>query len=77
MTWLNLRIGLFKFQRAVVKGGREAEAKFDEGLFARAVAIVHGVELGQGLMRLIDEEEKIFGEIVEKAGRGLAGQRAC
>ena len=40
----------------------EAEAKIDQGCFARAVAIVHGMQLRNRLVRLVDNEEKILWE---------------
>ena len=55
---------LFELERPVVIGGREAEAIFDERLFARPVAVVHGVKLGKRLVRFVDEEDKIFGKII-------------
>ena len=44
-----------KFQRPVVEGAGKAEAILHQGVFAGAVAVVHGPDLGQGDVALIDE----------------------
>ena len=35
----------FEGERAIVEGRRHAEAEIDEGLLARAIAVIHGAEL--------------------------------
>ena len=59
-------------QGPVVERARKAEPVLDQGLFARAVAAVHRAELGDRLMRLVDDEQEILGEIVDERGGGLA-----
>ena len=66
-------VGLFEFEGAIVKGGGESKAKFNEGVFAGAVSVVHGVELGKRLVGFVDEEEEVFGEVVEEAGGRISG----
>src|SRR6185437_891738 len=70
------RLELLELERAVVHGGGQAESVVDEVLLARAVAVPHAVELRDGDVRLVDEEEVVAGEVVEQGGRGLAGQAA-
>ncbi len=65
-----------KLEGAVVHGGGEAEAVVDEVLLAGAVAVPHAVELGDGDVGLVDEEEVVAGEVVEERGRGFAGEAA-
>ena len=65
-----------KRQGAVVHRGGEAEAVVDEILFARAVSMPHAVELGDGDVGLVDEEEEVAREVVEERGWGLAGEAA-
>ena len=67
---------LFEAEGAVVHGGGEAEAVVDEVLFAGAVAVPHAVELRDGDVGLVDEEEVVLGEVVEECGWGLAGEAA-
>ena len=67
---------LLEFERAVVHGGGQAEAVVDEILLAAAVAVPHAVDLGDGGVALVDEEEEVAGEVVEQGGRRLAGQAA-
>ena len=66
----------FESERAVVERGGHAEAVVDEGLFAGAVAVIHGAHLRNGLVRFVDEEEVVGGDVVEKCGRSFAGQTA-
>ena len=42
----------------------------------RAVAVPHAVELRDGDVGLVDEEEEVAGEVVEEGGWGLAGEAA-
>src|SRR6185437_12877069 len=70
------RLELLELERAVVHGGGQAEAVVDEVLLARAIAVPHAVELRDGDVRLVDEEEVVAGEVVEQGGRGLAGEAA-
>ena len=67
---------LLEAEGAVVHGGGEAEAVVDEVLFAGAVAVPHAVELGDGDVGLVDEDEEVAGEVVEECGWGLAGEAA-
>ena len=67
---------LLELERAVVHGGGEAESVVDEVLLAAAVAVPHAMELGDGDVGLVDEEEVVAGEVVEQGGRGLAGKAA-
>ena len=70
-----------EFERPVVVRAREPESVIDEVLFARAVARIHGADLGHGNVRLVDEHKKVFGEEVEQrfrrdAGRAIGERRA-
>ena len=67
---------LFEAEGAVVHGAGEAEAVVDEVLFAAAVAVPHAVELRDGDVGLVDEEEVVLGEVVEECGWGFAGETA-
>ena len=53
-------------QRAVVLGGREAEAVLDEVLLAGPVAAVHGVHLRQGHVALVHDEQVVLREVVDQ-----------
>ena len=67
---------LLEVEGAVVHGGGQAEAVVDEVLLAAAVAVPHAVELRDGDVGLVDEEEEVAGEVVEQRGRRLAGEAA-
>ena len=41
-----MAVKFLESERAIIKGGGESEAVFDEGFFAGAVAIVHAADLG-------------------------------
>ncbi len=67
---------LLELEWAIVHGRGKAEAVVDEVLLARAVAVPHAVELGDGDVRLVDEEQVVAGKVVEQGGRRLAGEPA-
>ena len=56
-----------EIEGAVVQGGREPEAVADQGLLARAVAAVHGSDLGDRHVRFVYNNKKI---IVKKVHEG-------
>ena len=67
-------------QRPVVERGRQPEAVVDQGLLARAVAVVHAADLRDRLVRLVDEGQEVLGEVVEQRVRRRArarGRRGC
>src|SRR5438552_10586733 len=53
-------------ERAIVERAGHAETVVDESLFAGTIAVVHGADLRDGLVRFVDEEEKIVGDVVEQ-----------
>ena len=63
---------LLEAQRPVVERRGESEAVFDQGFLARAVAPVHGAELRNGLVALIDHQQRVLRQIIEQARRRLA-----
>ena len=60
-------------KRAVVQGGGKAPAEINEGLLARPVALVHAGNLRHGDVRLVDDEQMVFGEEIDEAERAFAG----
>ncbi len=76
MVWSTAGLELFEVERAVVEGGGQAEAVVDEVLLAAAVAVPHAVDLRNGDVGLVDEEQEVAREVVEQRGRRLAGQTA-
>jgi hypothetical protein len=56
-------------------GGGETEAVVDEVLLAALVAEPHAVDLGDGGVAFVDEEQEVAGEVVEQGGRGSPGRR--
>jgi len=58
---------LVEGERTVVAGGRQAEAVLDEVLLAGAVAAIHGPDLRDGDVALVDHQEEVLGEEVEQA----------
>src|SRR5256885_10165447 len=50
---------------------RQAETVLDERQLARAVAAPHPAHLRHGLVRLVDDHQKIFREIVDERRRRL------
>ena len=66
----------FERERAIVERRRHAEAVIDEGLLARTVAVVHAAKLRNGLVRFVDEEQIVRGNVIEQRGRRFTGQAA-
>ena len=62
---------LVEAQRPVVECRRQPEAVVHQGLLARAVAFIHGAELRQRLVRLVDDAEIVVREVVKQARRSL------
>jgi hypothetical protein len=60
MVW-GQRLELLEAQRPVVQGRGQAEAVLHQGFLARAVALVHAAELGNGDMALVDHQQGIIG----------------
>ena len=70
------RFPLLELQRTVVERRRQAEPVLDQRFLARAVALVHGAELRNGLVALVDDEQRVVRQIVEQARRRLARRAA-
>ena len=67
---------LVEAERPVVERRREPEAVVDERLLARAVALVHAADLRHGLVRLVDEDDEVVGEVVDQRERVRARRPA-
>ena len=63
---------LVELKRPVVDRGGQAEAVVDQGLLARAVALVHAADLRDRLVGLVDEDDEVVGEIVDQRVRRAA-----
>ena len=61
-------------QRPVIERAGQTESVRDQHLFARAVAVIHAVQLRNGLMALVDEHDRIVRQVIEQRGRRFAGQ---
>ncbi len=70
------RLELLELQRAVVDGRRKTEPVLHEVLFPGVVAAVHGPDLRDGDMALVDNHQKILREVVQQAERTGSGQSA-
>ena len=67
---------LLPLERPVVHGARQPETVLDERALARSIPLVHRADLRNRDVRLVDHDEKVFGEVVEQAVRSLAGRAA-
>jgi hypothetical protein len=67
---------LLELERAIVHRRGQAEAIIDQVLLARAVAMPHAMELGNGHVRLVDKNQVVAREIIQQRGRRLARQPA-
>ena len=72
---------LFEFQRPIVQRTGQPEAVFHQSGFACAVAVVHGVELSNHLVALIQKhdgvERHVIGQGAWRSARFGARQMAC
>ena len=58
-------------QGPVVQRGGQAEPVIDEGALAGGVPLVHGADLGDRHVGLVDDQEEVLGEVVQEGvGRG-------
>ncbi len=65
---------LFKRERPVIERAGKTESVGNQHLFAGAVAVIHAVQLRDGLMALVDKHDGILRQVIEKSGRGLTGK---
>jgi hypothetical protein len=63
---------LLERKRTVVERRGHAESVFHQRLLARAVAVIHAVQLRHSLVRLVDEHQKIARKIIQQSRRRLA-----
>ena len=61
-----------ELQRAVIHAGRQAEAVFRQGRFARKVALVHAAELRHRHMAFIDDQHRVVRQVFEQGRRRFA-----
>src|SRR5262249_12363135 len=64
---------LFEGKRAIVERAGHTETVVDERLLARAVAVIHRADLGNSLVRFVNEEQVVVGNVVEQGWRRFAG----
>ena len=72
-----LGLEFIKSQRPVVDGRRQPEPVLHQLFLPRPVSGVHGSELGQGHMALVDHRKEIFGEVVHQGKRRFPGLPSC
>ena len=60
----------------VVERAGKPKAVFDQRQLARAIAFVHPADLRHGLVGLVDEADKIIGEVIQQAVGALAAPAA-
>src|SRR5208283_3914156 len=70
--WQQL-LKLVEAQRPVIESGWQAEAVVDEVFLARAVAAVHSPDLRNRHVRLVDESDGVFRQIVDERWRRFPG----
>src|ERR1700678_4278012 len=63
-------------QRAVVTGAWQPEAVVHQHSLAGRVALVHRADLRHGLVRLVDHQQEVLGEVVKQRVRRAAGRAA-
>ncbi len=64
---------LFKFERTVVERARQTKAVFNQGGFARAVAVVHATELADHDVAFVQKHQRVFGHVIGQGAGRVAG----
>ena len=67
------RVPFLEAQRAVVHARGQAEAVFGERRLAAEIAAIHAAELRNGDVALVDEDQRVVGNVLEQRRRRLAG----
>ena len=67
---------LVELERAIVDAGRQAEAELGQRALALIVALVHAADLRHGDVALVDEQDRVLGDVLEQGRRRLAGRPA-
>ena len=60
-------------ERPVVQRRGEPEAVFDQRLLPRPVPMIHPPDLRDRLVRLVDDQQEVLGEVIDENRRRLAG----
>ena len=63
-------------QRPVVHAGGQAEAVFGQRRLAPEVAAIHAADLRHGDVALVDEDQRVVGDVFEQGRRRIAGPAA-
>ena len=63
-------------QRPVIERAGQTETVRHQHLLARAVAVIHAVQLRDGLVALVEKHDGIVRQIIEQGGRRFARQAA-
>ena len=66
------QVPLLEAERPVVHAGRQAEAVFGERRLAAEVAAIHAADLRDGDVALVDEDQRVVGQVFEQRRRRLA-----
>ena len=69
-------VPLLEAQRAIVHARGQAEAVFGQRRLAPVVAAEHAADLRHGHVALVDEHERVVGQVLEQRRRRLAGLAA-
>ena len=64
---------LVELQRAVIQGAGQSEAVLYQRAFTGHVALVHATDLRDGHVGFVDDQKKVFREVVQQA----VGSGAC
>ena len=68
-------VPLLEAQRTVVHAGGQAEAVLRQRRLAPEVAAIHAADLRDGDVALVDEDQRIVGDVFEQRRRRIAGRR--
>ncbi len=63
---------LLELQRPVVEAGRQPEAELRQDGLARMVAPLHAADLRHGDVALVDDQQRVLGQVLEQRRRRIA-----
>ena len=74
---IDLTLKFFKIQWTVILGRRQTESIVHQRVFPALVSKIHSADLWNGLVGLINDDQRIIGKIIHQRVRRLSRLQAC
>jgi hypothetical protein len=66
----------FEGQRTIIARARQAKSVIHQHVLPGAIAMIHSSQLRDGLVTLVDEQQRVMRQIIQQSGRSFARQAA-